>query len=132
MYLHAYVHVYVVMCVSPTLDASNPLSSILHDVHQQLSADLAGKATALEIDTQCSELGNTSDTIQFHTDPTRIKKGYLPPQTCTTTQILTVCAMYVHVHVVSAYSLWNFCGYSRNLQCTRVMRNGSNSTHIRL
>ena len=51
------------------------LSSVLDEVHQQLSADLTDKSIALEIDSQCTDLGNTSDTIQLHTDPTRIMKG---------------------------------------------------------
>ena len=41
----------------------------------QLSADLTDKAVALEIDSECADLTNTSSTIAFHSDPTRIKKG---------------------------------------------------------
>ena len=49
--------------------------SILHEVQAQLSADLSDKNTALDIDTECTELNNSSTTIAFHSDPTRIKKG---------------------------------------------------------
>ena len=50
-------------------------SSVLQDVHQMLHADVVDKMSALEIDTECAELLNTSGTISLHDDPTRIKKG---------------------------------------------------------
>ena len=50
-------------------------SSVLQDVHQMLHADVVDKISALEIDTECGELLNTSGTISLHDDPTRIKKG---------------------------------------------------------
>ena len=49
--------------------------SILREVQAQLSADLSDKVMALEIDSECADLTNTSSTIAFHSDPTRIKKG---------------------------------------------------------
>jgi tektin-2 len=48
---------------------------ILRDVQAQLSHDLSDKNEALEIDTECADLCNSSTTITFHSDPTRIKKG---------------------------------------------------------
>ena len=49
--------------------------SILREVQSQLSADLSDKMVALEIDSECVDLNNTSTTISIHNDPTRIKKG---------------------------------------------------------
>ena len=48
-------------------------SSVLQDIHQMLHADIVDKISALEIDTECSDLNNTSGTISFQDDPTRIK-----------------------------------------------------------
>jgi hypothetical protein len=53
--------------------------SILRDVQAQLSHDLSDKNEALEIDTECADLCNSSTTITFHSDPTRIKKGIINP-----------------------------------------------------
>ncbi|CAI8024828.1 Tektin-B1, partial [Geodia barretti] len=52
---------------------------ILRDVQAQLSHDLSDKNEALGIDTECAELCNSSTTITFHSDPTRIKKGIINP-----------------------------------------------------
>ena len=40
-----------------------------------LHADIVDKISALEIDTECNELCNTSGTISLQDDPTRIKRG---------------------------------------------------------
>ena len=40
-----------------------------------LHADVVDKISALEIDTECADLCNTSGTISLQNDPTRIKKG---------------------------------------------------------
>ena len=40
-----------------------------------LHADIVDKNSALEIDTECAELNNTSGTISLQNDPTRIKRG---------------------------------------------------------
>ena len=40
-----------------------------------LHADIVDKISALEIDTECTELCNTSGTISLQDDPTRIKRG---------------------------------------------------------
>jgi tektin-2 len=53
---------------------------ILREVQIQLSADLSDKNVSLEIDSECAELSNTSTTIAFHSDPTRIKKGIINPE----------------------------------------------------
>ena len=50
-------------------------SSVLQDIHQMLHADIVDKISALEIDTECSDLNNTSGTISLQDDPTRIKRG---------------------------------------------------------
>ena len=51
------------------------MCSILHKVQTQLTADLSDKVVALQIDSECADLSNTSSTIALHSDPTRIKKG---------------------------------------------------------
>ena len=51
------------------------MCSILHEVQTQLTADLSDKVVALQIDSECTDLSNTSSTIALHSDPTRIKKG---------------------------------------------------------
>lgn len=52
---------------------------VLQECHQQLHSDLTDKHMALQIDTECEEMKNTSDTITMQVDPTRIKKGIVTP-----------------------------------------------------
>ena len=51
--------------------------SVLQDCHRQLHADLTDKNTAVQIDSECCQLENTSEDIGMQEDPTRIKKGYI-------------------------------------------------------
>ena len=77
VYVHVHVHVY--MLLSPVQlhvhVRTTYVCSILHEVQAQLTADLSDKVVALQIDSECADLSNTSSTIALHSDPTRIKKG---------------------------------------------------------
>ena len=72
--------------------------SILREVQAQLSADLSDKDSALEIDTECVELSNSSSTIGFHSDPTRIKKGSDRCKNCTHDAVDVVHTHHAHTH----------------------------------
>ena len=57
------------------------LSSVLQDIHQLVTADLTDKTTALNLDTDCHELENSSGTLGLHKDPTRIMRNIVNPDT---------------------------------------------------
>ena len=74
----AFDQIWLATCTHMSRHSHNLLHhhcSILRDVQAQLSHDLSDKNEALGIDTECAELCNSSTTITFHSDPTRIKKG---------------------------------------------------------
>lgn len=76
---HTLTHIIVSSLHSPSHSPSpHTPPSVLQECHHQLHADLTDKHSALQIDTETAELTNTSDTITLQTDPTRIKKGYVP------------------------------------------------------